>query len=474
MADFLLSSDPKSVSPAQYRKILREYIEERLFTELESLVLRYSGPSEHLAFEIICCDLLDYDPSLCFNVIHYPKLLLPIFDEALLEAQTNLCGHPSFKARHQRKGAAKPNCHIRVVSLPPTEYLNKPTISDIRADDMDFLIQISGKVVRTGAVRMLEVSKKYECQNPRCQYRFTVLADPEQDNMLPQPRSCPSPSSDTAGDSGKKCTSTNLRELEGHRVCVDYQELKIQDSFDRVSLGSIPRSIIVILEADLVDKFNAGDDVIIVGVLVRQWKPVYKKSRCNVDIALRANSMQALNAQDRQRVVTSETVSQFESFWQPFRDSDQCLIGRDIIIRSICPQLYGLFYVKLALLLTLVGGSATVSDRGVKRRSQSHLLVVGDPGCGKSQILRFAAAVVARSVLTTGIGTSGAGLTCTAVRDGSDWSLEAGALVLANGECECCAAYNISNRNIDGDHWIEFVVPHCDAGATLLMLLIGI
>jgi DNA helicase MCM9 len=116
--------------------------------------------------------------------------------------------------------------------------------------------------------------------------------------MLPHPRSCPCPS-----NGGKQCQSTNLRELEGYRVCVDYQELKIQDSFERVSLGSIPRSIVVILEADLVDKFNAGDDVVIVGVLVRQWKPVWKGVRCVVDIALRANSISALNSQVRHTVL---------------------------------------------------------------------------------------------------------------------------------------------------------------------------
>ena len=436
MAEFLLTSDPKSITPAQYRKLLRDFIEERLFCDLEGLVLRYSGPSEHTSFIVSCHDLIDFDPSLGYNVIHFPKLLLPIFDEAIFEAQTNICSHSSFEIKHGRKGSVKINCHIRIVSLPPAEYLNKPTISDIRADDVESLIQISGKVVRTGAVRMLETSKKYECQNPRCMYRFTILADPEQNNMLPQPRSCPCPSTDSSGV-GKKCHSTNLRELEGYRVCVDYQELKIQDSFERVSLGSIPRSIAVILEADLVDKFNAGDDVVIVGELVRQWKPVWKGARCVVDIALRANSILALNAQDRLRVVASDTVSQFDSFWQSYRATDQLLRGRDVIIRSICPQLYGLFFVKLALLLTLVGGSATQSGRGVKRRSQSHMLVVGDPGCGKSQILRFAASVVSRSVLTTGIGTSGAGLTCTAVRDGSDWSLEAGALVLAN-DGVCC------------------------------------
>jgi len=57
---------------------------------------------------------------------------------------------------------------------------------------------------------------------------------------------------------------------------------------DRLEMGNIPRSMNIVLEADLVDKYNAGDNVVIVGILVRQWRPVMPGVRCQLDIVMKA------------------------------------------------------------------------------------------------------------------------------------------------------------------------------------------
>eukprot|EP01038_Epipyxis_sp_PR26KG_P007770 gene7770-10556_t len=479
-ANRLISSEPKGLSPVQYKEYFYNFLtcpKYECYTQVENLLLQpiKSINHQHFSFHIICQDIIDFDPVIAYMILHFPKLLIPLFEDVLVELQSQIIQHPSFKRKIQSVDLSsnlstptvKKHCHVRFVHLPPIDEFSKPTISDIRSCDVDSLIEISGTIVRTGGIRMLEISKEYECQNHKCHYRFQVFGDPEQDNMLPFPKSCPKKKVDQTST----CTCTSLREIEGSRVCVDYQEIKIQDHIERLLLGSVPRSIIVILQADIVDKFNAGDDVIIVGNIIRQWRPVIKGVRCVIDIALQANSIRMMNSSEIIKVASEHSMIQFRDFWLKHGlnlnkysnlvgiethnkssellnevmtvqlneelESSAIFKARNTIVRSICPQLYGMFYVKLSVLLTLVGGTHTDYENGIRRRSQSHLLIVGDPGCGKSQLLRFVSSILPRSVLTTGIGTTGAGLTCTAIKDGSDWSLEAGALVLSN-DGVCC------------------------------------
>ena len=126
--------------------------------------------------------------------------------------------------------------------------------------------------------------------------------------------------------------------------------------------------------------------------------------------------------------ITDEDVSRIKTL---ARDPD---VYRNLL-NSINPAIWGYDEVKLALILQMFGGVTVESNTAERIRGDSHILLCGDPSMAKSQMIRSIAKIVPRCVYTSGRSTSAAGLTVAAVRDEmtGQWTLEAGALVLANG-----------------------------------------
>ena len=105
------------------------------------------------------------------------------------------------------------------------------------------------------------------------------------------------------------------------------------------------------------------------------------------------------------------------------------------IARSIAPTIYGREELKMACALSLFSGTKKVKPGGGHKRGDIHVLFVGDPGTGKSEILKSAVEVSPRGLYTSGKGSSAVGLTAAVLKDNEtgQMNLEAGAIVLANG-----------------------------------------
>ena len=174
----------------------------------------------------------------------------------------------------------------------------------------------------------------------------------------------------------------------------------------------------------------------ITGVVRQRWRPVREGQRCDLELYLHANAVRVHNSERDTLAVTEAQRGAFADHWR--RHAATPVAGRNEIVRALCPNVLGMFSVKLATALLLLGGCQRFDESGVTVRGDIHMLMMGDPGTGKSQVLSYTAALAPRSVLTTGMGSTTAGLTTTAVREkGGDWNLEAGALVLADGGV-CC------------------------------------
>lgn len=209
---------------------------------------------------------------------------------------------------------------------------------------------------------------------------------------------------------------------------MDSQKLRIQESPEGLRGGEQPQTLDVDMTDDLTGMVAPGDRVVINGILRSMQRVTHGEKNTLFDIYLECNSIEIAE-------------KEFEEVQIDEKDEEEILtLSRDPniyrkIIHSIAPTIYGNEDVKEAIALQIFGGISKEMPDGSHLRGDIHVLLIGDPGIAKSQLLRYVVKLSPRAIYTSGQSSTSAGLTATAVKDefgDGRWTLEAGALVLAD------------------------------------------
>uniref|UniRef100_A0A671WC45 DNA replication licensing factor MCM2 n=1 Tax=Sparus aurata TaxID=8175 RepID=A0A671WC45_SPAAU len=322
--------------------------------------------------------------------------------------------------------------HVLAYFLPeaPTEMLkvsvlllfrlfsHRMAISHLWQLHLNQLIRTSGVVSScTGVLPQLGMVK-YNCN--KC--NFVLGPFFQSQNQEVKPGSCP------------ECQSLGPFEINMEEtVYQNYQRITIQESPGKVAAGRLPRSKDAILLADLVDNCKPGDEIELTGIYHNNYDGSLNMANGFPVFAtvILANHITRRDEGVAVAELTDEDVKAIVALSKDERIGER-------IFASMAPSIYGHEEIKRALALSLFGGEAKNPGGKHKVRGDINCLLCGDPGTAKSQFLKYVEKVASRAVFTTGQGASAVGLTAYVQRHpvSREWTLEAGALVLADrGVC---------------------------------------
>ena len=337
-----------------------------------------------------------FDPDLAEELLAHPDRILSTAEEALRSFD--------LPVKKTLSGA-----HLRITNIP-----QKVKIRDLRSIHISKLIAIEGLVRMATEVRPRLLVAAFECNG--CGDTMLV---PQSSGRFVEPYMCKNEGCGRKGPFKIKLTESEF---------VDAQKLRVQESPEDMRGGEQPQTLDVNIEDDIAGIVAPGDHVIVAGVL-RSYQRITREGKSTFfDIILDSVSIETKDKEFTEIEIAPEEEEEIIKL-----SKDPGIYKK--IIASIAPSIYGYEEVKEALALQLMSGIPKNLPDGARVRGDVHVLLVGDPGIAKSQLLRYIRKLAPRGIYTSGRSSSAAGLTAAAVRDefgDGRWTLEAGALVLAD------------------------------------------
>ncbi|MEM4258266.1 MAG: minichromosome maintenance protein MCM [Candidatus Thermoplasmatota archaeon] len=379
----------------------KNFLEEKYRSEIETVALEY--PEKRSVF-VDYWDVDQFDSKLSELLVKQPY-------KALFNAEAAL-NSIDVAVEH------KVNLHLRIKNLSEE---HKIAIRKIRAMHLGKLVAVEGLVKKR-----TEVRPKLQVAAFQCQKCGAVLKIEQDEDILKEPAEC----YEDQGGCGRVSSfklSTNLSTF------IDSQKIEIQENPEGLRGGAQPERISCFLEDDLVGEIAPGDRIIVNGILHSLQRRVGALRLTSFD-----KTMEAISIESQEQAFEEVEVTEEDEKLILKTSKDPEIYEK--MKQSIAPTIYGLETEKDALVLQLFGGLSKEMPDGTHIRGDIHMLLVGDPGTAKSQMLTYMSKIAPRSVYASGKASSAAGLTAAAVRDEfgeGQWTLEAGALVLADMGIAC-------------------------------------
>ncbi|KAL1987602.1 hypothetical protein VTN96DRAFT_3202 [Rasamsonia emersonii] len=416
------SQDGVEESRTQIQARLREFI---LAFQLDNAFIYRDQLRQNVLVKQYYCDvdiahLISYNEELAHKLTTEPAEIIPLFEAALKQCTQHIV-YPSQ----------------RDIDLPPHQLLlhssaSHISIRDLNATNISHLVRIPGIVIGASTISSKATVVNIKCKN--CEYTENITVDsgfaglslPRQCGRRPQPGEQPQ----------EKCPLDPY--VIVHEKCqfVDQQVLKLQEAPDQVPVGELPRHVLISADRYLANRVVPGTRCTVMGIFsIYQSKGGGKGNA----VALRNPYLRAVgistDVDHNAKGAAIFTEEEEQEFLEMSRRPDLY----EALARSIAPSIYGNLDIKKAIVCLLMGGSKKILPDGMKLRGDINVLLLGDPGTAKSQLLKFVEKVAPIAIYTSGKGSSAAGLTASVQRDPTtrEFYLEGGAMVLADGGVVC-------------------------------------
>ena len=387
----------------EFKSFLTEYTDENGVSVYGTRV-RTLGEVNAESLEVSYDHLTNSKAILAYFLANAPAEMLEIFDRVAMDV--TLLHYPDYERIHSE-------IHVRISDLP-VHY----TLRQLRQTHLNCLVRVTGVVTRrTGVFPQLK-HVRFDCN--KC--GVTLGPFPQESNAEVKISFC------------SNCQSRGPFTLNSERTIYrNYQKITLQESPGTVPAGRLPRHREIILLWDLIDKAKPGEEVEVTGIYRNNYDAQLNNRNGFPVFATILEANHVVKSHDQ--LAGFRLTEQDEREIRALSKDPQIV---DKLIASVAPSIYGHTDIKTAVALSLFGGVGKEAQGMHKIRGDINVLLLGDPGTAKSQVLKYIEKSAHRAVFATGQGASAVGLTASVRRDPitSEWTLEGGALVLADrGTC---------------------------------------